>query len=84
MSLLVLNQLLLDKFNIIRKESKVRRFVNAPMITTTIGILAGVIMNFISADGAMLSIRKGFTQLFLIVLLPPILFERYPPNPYYS
>jgi len=45
------------------------------MITTSIGILAGIVMNYINADGAMLSIRKGFTQLFLIVLLPPILFE---------
>ncbi|CAD8044287.1 unnamed protein product [Paramecium primaurelia] len=75
MALLVLNQIIIDLFNRIQKTSPIKKFINPPMITTTIGILAGIVMNEIEADNAMNQIRKGFSSLFLIVLLPPILFE---------
>lgn len=53
MALLVLNQIIIDLFNRIQKTSPIKKFINPPMITTTIGILAGVVMNQIEADNAM-------------------------------
>ena len=50
MSLLVINQILIDKFSLISKERTIRKIFNPPMITTTIGILAGAIMNLIHAS----------------------------------
>lgn len=41
-----------------------------------IGLLAGAVLKFANFTGELHAIREGYEELFMIVLLPPIIFER--------
>ena len=44
-------------------------------MTTLIGMLAGLILRMLDVTSAMKQINKHFVNLFMILLLPPIIFE---------
>lgn len=76
LSLLVLNEILINYFNqLAQRFPMLKRYINNTMLTTLLGLLAGVyliLMDWVLIIG---EYRQGFSQFFLIVLLPPILFE---------
>jgi hypothetical protein len=39
--------------------------------------LAGFILKYCGGEEILLESKQGFTEIFMIVLLPPIIFERY-------
>lgn len=79
MFLLVLNEVILNQFAKLKMRYSGRfgflRYINGTSITTTIGLLAGILLDSISEDLLLKDLKVGFSQIFLIILLPPILFE---------
>jgi sodium/hydrogen exchanger 8 len=78
MFLLVLNEVLLNWFAKLRLHYSrfwVLRLISPTAITTTLGLLAGLTLDSMSQELLLHDLKAGFSQIFLIVLLPPILFE---------
>lgn len=80
MFLLVLNEVLLNYLAKIKlryqgRDRSILRFINGTALTTTIGLLAGITLDFFSEELLLKDLKAGFSQIFLIILLPPILFE---------
>lgn len=44
-------------------------------MTTLIGMAAGLVLKFMSIDAYMTNLSNHFVTLFMILLLPPIIFE---------
>jgi hypothetical protein len=57
------------------KKLKIR-FINEPILATLIGLTAGGILMSIKNDKYINNITTAYVKFFLIILLPPIIFER--------
>jgi hypothetical protein len=57
------------------KKNKIK-FVSGPFLATIIGVIAGAILNLIKNDKYINNITTAYVKFFLILLLPPIIFER--------
>lgn len=51
------------------------KYLQEAGLTTIIGMLAGVVLKEMDVDEYMTNLSKHFQSLFLILLLPPIIFE---------
>ena len=58
-----------------RLKSLITQILQPTIVTTSIGIIAGYFLSYFNYEGALSEIKKSFSDLFMIVLLPPILFE---------
>jgi len=59
-----------------REKSRfVERYIQDAIITTAIGAIAGTFLKVNGMDGILITIKNGYASLFMIVLLPPIIFE---------
>jgi sodium/hydrogen exchanger 8 len=56
------------------KKSK-HKYLQEAGLTTLVGLLAGAILRFMGITLPMKQINKHFVNLFMILLLPPIIFE---------
>jgi len=56
------------------KKSK-HKYLQEAGLTTMIGMLAGIILRFINISSYIKKIEKHFGNLFMLLLLPPIIFE---------
>ncbi|CAD8118443.1 unnamed protein product [Paramecium sonneborni] len=72
LTLLVINEVLT---NYTMKNQNLKKYLNNTTITTLIGIVAGLFLLYIDKSMLVQEYKQGFSQFFLIVLLPPILFE---------
>ena len=52
-------------------------FINEPLLATLIGLVAGAILSSIQNEKYINNITSAYVKFFLIILLPPIIFERY-------
>lgn len=52
------------------------KFINEPLLATLIGLVSGFILKSIDGNKAINNITTGYVKFFLIVLLPPIIFDR--------
>ena len=57
------------------KKSKIK-IINEPLFATIIGAIAGAILNALENNTYINNITNFYVKFFLIVLLPPIIFER--------
>jgi hypothetical protein len=57
------------------KKLKIK-YVNEPIFATVIGLAAGGILMAIKNDEYINNITTAYVKFFLIILLPPIIFER--------
>lgn len=57
------------------KKHKIK-YINEPLFATFIGLVAGWILIETSNEEYINEITSGFVKFFLILLLPPIIFER--------
>lgn len=57
------------------KKAKLK-IINEPLFATIIGAIAGAILNAMKDDTYINNITNFYVKFFLIVLLPPIIFER--------
>ncbi|CAD8143106.1 unnamed protein product [Paramecium octaurelia] len=74
--LLVFNELLLQTIATKKLKYPYLKYINDTIITTSIGLITGYILTFSkSGKDITTTMKMGFSQLFLIILLPPILFE---------
>ncbi|CAD8098143.1 unnamed protein product [Paramecium primaurelia] len=72
LTLLVINEVLTNYW---MNNRYLKNYLNNTIITALIGIAAGLFLLFIDKSSLLQEYRQGFSQFFLIVLLPPILFE---------
>ncbi len=56
------------------KKKKVR-FINEPFFATIIGLIAGGFLSIIKEENYINNITTAYAKFFLIILLPPIIFE---------
>lgn len=56
------------------KRSK-HKYLQEASVTTIIGMIAGVLMRELSIGDTIESISNHFNNIFMILLLPPIIFE---------
>ena len=73
-SLILLNNFLIDKINILKKKCKCLEFLQNPLVTLLLGIISGVFVKIFEANSIIQTIKSGFQEFFMIILLPPILF----------
>jgi hypothetical protein len=52
------------------------KFLNEPLFATLIGLIAGAILSSIENEKYINNITSAYVKFFLIILLPPIIFER--------
>jgi Na+/H+-dicarboxylate symporter len=53
------------------------KYLSEPFFATIIGLIAGGILSAIENDNYINNITTAYVKFFLIILLPPIIFERY-------
>jgi hypothetical protein len=53
------------------------RYINESLFATIIGLIAGSILTYIQNEKYINNITTAYVKFFLIILLPPIIFERY-------
>lgn len=75
LALLLLNNLIVNKINRMKRKRPSLEFLQNTLITTTIGILFGLLLRLLNAKTIEATIKNTFEPLFLIVLLPPILYS---------
>ena len=56
-------------------KKKRSRFLQEAGLTTIIGMLAGVLLKVLKIDVYMTNLSNHFVKLFMLLLLPPIIFE---------
>lgn len=57
------------------KKYKIR-IIGESLFATLIGLIAGFILNMLNNTRQIHNITIGYVKFFLIILLPPIIFER--------
>ncbi|CAD8124125.1 unnamed protein product [Paramecium sonneborni] len=72
LTLLVINEILT---NYSMNNQYLKKYLNNTIITAMIGIAAGLFLLSLDKSSLLQEYKQGFSQFFLIVLLPPILFE---------
>ncbi len=78
MLLLAINTTALGyKRKITKHYPLVGRLVQDATVTTLLGVIAGVFLSVLGQSSTLKTIGEGYQTLFMIVLLPPIIFERY-------
>ncbi|KRX04262.1 hypothetical protein PPERSA_11386 [Pseudocohnilembus persalinus] len=77
--LLMVNEICLQLLNRMKRKWRIFSPIQPTTVTTLIGIFAGMILNIFaraSSDVHVIDeIKNSFTNMFMIVLLPPILYE---------
>lgn len=73
--LLFLDWFLHSKMEKLQKKYPTLSFIQHSLITLSIGILAGLCLNRLEIKAVGTTIKKIFEPLFMIVLLPPILYS---------
>jgi hypothetical protein len=58
------------------KKIKIK-YISEPLFATILGVFAGLILHVTSNETIINNITNAFEKFFLILLLPPIIFERY-------
>jgi len=58
------------------RKFKLSKFISEPMFATIIGLCAGSILTLMKNDKYINNITSAYVEFFLILLLPPIIFER--------
>jgi hypothetical protein len=53
------------------------KFLNESVFATIVGLIAGAILTYIQNEKYINNITNAYVKFFLIILLPPIIFERY-------
>lgn len=72
------NNFLLSWLGHVRKRfPNATQFFPDAIITTSIGIVYGVILYFFEFDSVLFVVKNGYIELLIVILLPPILFEGY-------
>jgi NhaP-type Na+/H+ or K+/H+ antiporter len=56
-------------------KKRQHKYLQESGLTTMIGVFAGLILKFMSIDSYMTNLSNHFVRLFMILLLPPIIFE---------
>ena len=56
-------------------KKKKHQYLQESGLTTLIGVAAGLALKFMSVDAYMTNLSNHFVRLFMILLLPPIIFE---------
>lgn len=56
-------------------KKREHKYLQESGLTTLIGIAAGLVLKFMSIDTYMTNLSNHFVTLFMILLLPPIIFE---------
>lgn len=59
--------------NLLKKRN--HKYLQESGLTTIIGLLAGMILNFMNVGNYMANLSNHFVKIFMILLLPPIIFE---------
>ena len=72
--LILINNFIIDKINNLKKKCKCLEFLQNPLITLLLGIISGVFVKIFEANSIIQTIKSGFQEFFMIILLPPILF----------
>lgn len=52
------------------------KIINESLIATIVGLIAGGILAFMNVNSYIDNITNAYVKFFLIILLPPIIFER--------
>ncbi|EAS03124.2 transporter, monovalent cation:proton antiporter-2 (CPA2) family protein (macronuclear) [Tetrahymena thermophila SB210] len=73
--LLVVNEYILIKLNMLKERFPKMAFIQGSSLTTLLGIFSGILLNLTEIVDIVKIIKQGFSEFFLIVLLPPILYE---------
>lgn len=73
--LLVINNFIINKINRLKRQRPSLEPIQNTLITTTIGIICGLILHLFHAKSIESTIKNTFEPIFMIVLLPPILFS---------
>ena len=56
-------------------KKKQHKYLQESGLTTLIGAAAGLILKFMSLEDYMTNLSNHFVRLFMLILLPPIIFE---------
>lgn len=56
-------------------KKKQHKYLQESGLTTMIGVVAGFLMMFMEVSDYMTKLSNHFVRLFMIILLPPIIFE---------
>ncbi|EGR28042.1 sodium-hydrogen exchanger nhe1, putative [Ichthyophthirius multifiliis] len=74
--LLVINELIQHKLNYMKNKITFFQFLQPQTLTTLLGIFSGLLLNQINIFDIITIIKQGFSQFFLIILLPPMIYEQ--------
>jgi hypothetical protein len=58
------------------RKFKLLKFCSEPILATIIGLIAGLILTLMKNEKYINNITSAYVKFFLILLLPPIIFER--------
>ena len=72
--LILINNFLIDKINNLKKKCTWLEFLQNPLVTLLLGIISGIFVKIFEANSIIQTIKSGFQEFFMIILLPPILF----------
>lgn len=56
-------------------KKKHHKYLQESGLTTLIGVIAGLALKFMNIDAYVTKLSNHFVRLFMILLLPPIIFE---------
>ena len=56
-------------------KKKQHKYLQESGLTTLLGAAAGLILKFMSLEDYMTNLSNHFVRLFMLILLPPIIFE---------
>ena len=73
--LLFIDKYLTNKFYEWKKKYPFLSCIQSSLLTVTIGIIAGLCLNFIKDKALGSTIKQIFQPIFMIILLPPILYS---------
>lgn len=59
------------------RKFKLLKFLSEPILATILGLTAGMILTMMKNEKYINNITSAYVKFFLIMLLPPIIFERY-------
>lgn len=77
LGLVLLNNFLLKYAAVGREKVPILfQFFPDAIITTSVGLGFGIILNILEQKSVLYVIQQEYISLFLIILLPPIMFER--------
>ena len=60
------------------KKVRLNKLISEALFTTLIGFCAGLTLYLTDNDSYIYNISKGYSKMFIVFLLPPIIFESFP------